>query len=197
MIAPVAGLGLEELEDGLGHVLAAPSDAGTLELIARRPADLERELLGEGELSLELGLVGDLWAERPSSKTGAPNPKAQVTVMSARAAALVAGSDDHDAWAQAGDQLYVDLDLSEANLPAGSRLGIGEAVLEVTPDPHLGCGKFIKRFGVEALKFVNSEEGRALRLRGVNTRVVVAGRVARGDAVRKVRGAELGSTTAH
>jgi len=197
VIAPVAGLSLKELEEGLGYVAAASSDVGTLELIVRRPADLERELLGEGELSLELGLVGDLWAERPSSKTGAPNPEAQVTVMSARAAALMAGSEDHEAWAQAGDQLYVDLDLSEANMPAGSRLEIGKAVLEVTADPHLGCGKFIKRFGVEALKLVNSDEGRALRLRGVNARVVVAGRVARGDAVRKVRGAEPGSTTAH
>ncbi len=105
--------------------------------------------------------------------------------MSARAAALVSGGDDPDGWAQAGDQLYVDLDLSEENLPAGSRLEIGEAVLEVTAEPHLGCGKFVKRFGVDALKLVNSAEGRALRLRGVNTRVVVPGRVAKGDAVRK------------
>ncbi len=131
-------------------------------------------------------MVGDIWAERPSSKTGAPNPAAQVTVMSARVAALVADGDDHDAWAQAGDQLYVDLDVSEKNLPPGARLEIGTAVLEVTADPHLGCGKFIKRFGAESMKLVSSEEGRAMRLRGVNTRVVVAGRVAVGDAVRKV-----------
>jgi MOSC domain-containing protein YiiM len=155
-------------------------------LIARRPAIEERELLDVAELDLEVGIVGDIWAERPSSKTGAPNPAAQVTVMSARVAALVADSDDPDAWAQAGDQLYVDLDLSESNLPAGSRLEIGETVLKVMADPHLGCGKFIKRFGTDAMKLVSSPEGRALRLRGVNTRVAVAGSIAVGDAVRKV-----------
>lgn len=175
-----------DLESGLDEVRSAPADEGTLEVIARRPATEERELLTEAELDLEVGMVGDIWAERPSSKTGAPNPEAQVTLMSARAAALVAGGDDDDGWAQAGDQLYVDLDLSEENLPPGARLEIGEAVLEVTAEPHLGCGKFVRRFGVEALKLVNSDEGRALRLRGVNTRVVVAGTVRAGDAVRKV-----------
>jgi MOSC domain-containing protein YiiM len=108
--------------------------------------------------------------------------------MSARAAALAAGGDDHERWAQAGDQLYVDLDLSQANLPAGTRLQIGDAVLEVSAAPHLGCGKFSRRFGVDALKLVNSAAGRELRLRGVNTRVVVAGEIRRGDAVRKLQG---------
>jgi len=163
----------------------APAEAGTVDLIVRRPATEEREILDEAELDLTEGLTGDIWAERPSQRTGAPNPDAQVTVMSARAAALVAGGDDPDGWAQAGDQLYVDFDLSEANLPPGSRIEIGEAVLEVSAEPHLGCGKFVRRFGVEALKLVNSAEGRALRLRGVNTRVVVPGTVRRGDAVRK------------
>ena len=176
---------MNALEAGLESVRAAPSLEGTLELIARRPATEERELLVEAYLDLEDGLAGDIWAERPSQRTGAPNPDAQVTVMSARAAALVSGGDDPDGWAQAGDQLYVDLDLSEQNLPPGSRLNVGEAVLEVTAEPHLGCGKFVKRFGVDALKLVNSAEGRALRLRGVNTRVVVPGRVAKGDTVRK------------
>ena len=174
------------LEAGLDSVRAAPSLHGTLELIACRPATEERELLGEAYLDLDEGLAGDIWAERPSQRTGAPNPDAQVTVMSARAAALVAGGDDPHDWAQAGDQLYVDLDLSEENLPAGCRLDIGEAVLEVTADPHLGCGKFVKRFGVDAMKLVNSPKGRELRLRGVNTRVVVPGRVRTGDPVRKL-----------
>ena len=185
-IAEVARLDGAELVSGLGHVRSAPAERGTLELVVRRPVTEERELVESAELDLELGMIGDIWSERPSSKTGAPNPDAQVTVMSSRAAALVAGGDDPVGWAQAGDQLYVDLDLSEENLPPGTRLEIGEAVLEVTADPHLGCGKFIKRFGVDALKFVNSEDGRALRLRGVNTRVVVAGTVSRGDIVRKL-----------
>lgn len=178
----------EQLEAGLDHVRAAPADAGTLRLIARRPAEDERELLAVGELDLELGLVGDMWHRRPSSSTanGDPNPNAQVTLMNSRAAALVAVGDEHERWAQAGDQLYVDLDLSQENLPAGACVRIGDAVLEVTAAPHLGCGKFSRRFGVDALKLVNSEVGRGLRLRGVNTRVVEPGRIATGDRVRKL-----------
>ena len=159
----------DELRAGLDHVRGAPADSGTLKLIARRPAEEQREILEAGELDLGAGLIGDMWAERPSSSTadGGPNPEAQVTVMNARVAALVAGPET-DRWAQAGDQLYVDLDLSHENLPVGTRLRIGDAVLEVTEAPHLGCGKFSRRFGVDALKLVNSEIGRALRLRGVS-----------------------------
>ena len=181
----VAELSRGELEARLGSVRSAPADEGTLDLIVRRPAIEEREILDEAEIDLEAGMAGDIWADRPSQKSGSPNPEAQVTVMSARAAALVAGGQDPHGWAQAGDQLYVDFDLSEANLPVGSRIEIGDAVLEVSDEPHLGCGKFVRRFGVDALKLVNSPEGRALRLRGVNTRVVKPGRVAKGDTVRK------------
>lgn len=177
----------EELETGLDHVRAAPADGGTLELIARRPAEEQREVLDAGELDLSAGLIGDMWARRPSPSMpdGGPNPEAQVTVMNARSAALVAGADT-ERWAQAGDQLYVDLDLSHENLPASTRLQIGDAVLEITEAPHLGCGKFSRRFGVDALKLVNSETGRELRLRGVNARVVTPGAIRRGDAVRKL-----------
>jgi hypothetical protein len=177
---------MSALESGLDGVRSAPALEGMLELIARRPATEEREIVDEAGLDIDSGLVGDMWSYRPSQRTGEPNLETQVTVMSARAAALVSGSDDPEGWAQAGDQLYVDLDLSEANLPPGSRLEIGSAVLEVTEEPHLGCGKFVKRFGVDAMKLVNSATGRELRLRGVNTRVVTPGTVRRGDAVRKL-----------
>jgi hypothetical protein len=180
-------LTLEELEGGLGPVLAAPSDHGTLELIVRRPAENERELLDGGTLDRDEGLVGDMWSIRPSPsmEDGGPNPEAQVTVMNARLAELLAGP-KHERWAQAGDQLYIELDLSEQNLPPGSRLEIGDAVLEVTATPHLGCGKFTRRFGVDAMKLVNSQLGRELRLRGLNARVVKAGAIAVGDRVRKL-----------
>ena len=180
-------ISIDELRAGLDHVRGAPADSGTLELIARRPAEEQREILEAGELDLSAGLIGDMWAERPSSSTadGGPNPEAQVTVMNARVAALVAGAET-DRWAQAGDQLYVDLDLSHENLPPGTRLRIGDAVLEITEAPHLGCGKFSRRFGVDAVKLVNSEIGRALRLRGVNARVVTPGAIRAGDGVTKV-----------
>lgn len=174
----------DELAAGLDHVRAAPADGGTLELIVRRPAEDEREVLPQGELDLELGLVGDVWSTRPTSGTGMPNPDAQVTLMSARAADLVAGG--RDRWPLAGDQLYVDLDLGVDNLPPGSRLAIGEAVVEVTAEPHTGCSKFRARFGSEALKLVNQPPGRELRLRGVNTRVVSPGVVRPGDSVTKI-----------
>ena len=132
--------------------------------------------------------MGDMWSVRPTSSTddGAPNPEAQVTVMNVRATTLVAGGDQPEDLAQAGDQLYVDLDLSKENLPPGTRLAIGEAVLEVSELPHLGCGKFARRFGVDALKAVNSEVGRELRMRGLNARVVSGGEVRVGDPVRKL-----------
>ena len=178
-----AGLAWDELEAGLPEVLRAPQREGTVELIACRPEEGERKLLEEAELDLELGLVGDMWHRRPSKRTGAVNPKAQITLMNARATDLVAGG-DRDRWALAGDQLYVDLDLSEANVPAGTRLAVGTAVLELTDEPHAGCDKFRARFGGAAVKFVNGGKYRHLRLRGANARVVEPGLVRRGDAIR-------------
>ena len=171
----------DDLRAGLGHIEAAPSDNGTLELIVRRPRVDEREMLEEAELDVELGVVGDSWSTRGKR----PNRKAQVTLMNARAAALVAGPDG-ERWALAGDQLFVDLDLSGANLPPGTRLAIGSAVVEVSDLPHLGCGKFTARFGEDARALVNSDEGVALNLRGINTTVVQGGTVWRGDSVRKL-----------
>ncbi len=131
-------------------------------------------------------MVGDLWKQRAieRAKGGSINAEAQVTVMNARAAALVAQSEDR--WSLAGDQLYVDFDLSNDHLPPGTQLAIGSAILEVSAKPHTGCDKFSSRFGLEALKFVNSPEGKRLHLRGINTRVVQAGTIRLGDAVKKV-----------
>jgi hypothetical protein len=176
----------QQLEAGLDEVRTSPRDEGTVEMIVRRPAVDAREVLEVGELSHEQGLVGDSWKERGSGRTedGAAHPDMQLNVINARFIELIAGS--RDRWPLAGDQLYLDLDLSHENLPAGTRLAIGEAVIEVTEQPHTGCQKFSARFGLEARRFANSEIGKALRLRGLNARVVVPGTIRAGDGVRKL-----------
>ena len=177
----------EELESGLDHIRSSPKNEGALELIVRRQSVDEREVLEHAELDLVQGLVGDTWNRRWSKSTpdGSPNVEMQITVINSRVAALVA--QEKDRWQLAGDQLYVDMDLSAANLPAGARLAVGSAVIEVTAPPHLGCQKFVARFGMEAMKFVNSPLGKELRLRGIHARVIQAGVVRTGDLARKIR----------
>jgi hypothetical protein len=175
-----------ELDAGLDHIRDAPKDAGVLELIVRRPSVDAREVLDVGELDTATGLKGDTWVVRGSSRTqdGRRHPDMQLNVMSARAAALIAQA--RERWSLAGDQLYIDLDLSEENLPPWTKLAIGTAIIEVTDQPHTGCAKFVERFGVDAMKFVNSPAGRTLRLRGLNARVVQSGVIRSGDVVRKI-----------
>ena len=175
----------DELQAGLDEIRQAPADDGELVMIVARPDVNERQSLVEGRLDAALGLVGDNWLAKGSRHTedGAAAPDKQITVMNVRATDLVAAGRERAALA--GDQLYVDLDISIDNLPAGSRLHIGEAVLEVSESPHLGCEKFVARFGEEAMRFVNGRVGRQLRLRGLNARVVVPGMIRVGDRVRR------------
>jgi len=184
-MAEVKHLSLTELEAGLETIRQSPQDAGVVKLIVRRPQSEQREILTEGRLDLTGGLVGDNWQARGSRGTpdGSANPEMQLNLMNARVIALLAPEPER--WALAGDQLFVDLDLSERNVPPGTRLAIGSAVIEVTAPPHTGCQKFSARFGVDAMKFVNSPEGKALHLRGINARVVQPGVVRNGDEVKK------------
>ena len=176
----------DTLAASVDHIRESPSDGGRVELIVRRPADAEREVLDDCVIDADEGLVGDNWRTRGSRQTpdGSPHPLGQITLMNARFAALIAG--DPDRRALAGDQFYVDLDLSGANLPPGTRVALGTAVLEVTDKPHTGCKKFSARFGSDAWRFVNSPIGKELRLRGINARVVTGGTVRVGDTVRKL-----------
>ena len=179
-------LTMEDLEAGLDEIRRSPKDEGVLELIVRRPQIGEREVLEEGELDLLEGLVGDNWRTRGSSRTsdGASHPDMQLNIMNSRAIALMA--QDKDRWQLAGDQLFIDMDLSAENVPPGTQLVLGSAVIEVTAQPHTGCKKFMGRFGLEALKFVSSPVGKQLRLRGINAKVVEPGVIRVGDVVRKM-----------
>lgn len=175
-----------ELEAALDHLRDAPKDEGVVHLIVRRPRVDEREVLDEAELDPVQGLIGDSWCYRGSSKTadGGPHPEMQINIMNSRVTALVA--QEKSRWSLAGDQLYIDMDLSKENLPAGTRLEIGSAVLEVSALPHTGCTKFVSRFGMDAMKFVNSTVGKELCLRGINAKVVQAGVVRLGATAKKI-----------
>jgi len=177
---------LATLMEGIEHIRRSPTDRGTVELVVRRPGEGEREVLERATLDPVEGLVGDSWSTRGSVRNGpqAANRGRQLTMMNSRVAALIAGEPDR--WAPAGDQLYVDLDLSRENLAPGTRLTVGSALIEISDEPHLGCGKFLSRFGLDAQRFVNSRVGRELNLRGVNAMVIEAGVVRTGDEIARV-----------
>jgi len=181
-------LTLAEMEAELEAIRQSPKDIGVLKQIVCRPNTDERQVLEDGTLDPTHGLIGDNWKARGSRSTpdGSANLEMQLNVMNARVIELLAQSKDR--WALAGDQLFVDFDLSEANVPPGTRLAIGSAVIEVTAPPHLGCKKFSARYGPDAVKFVNSEEGKQLHMRGVNAKVVTAGAIRNGDKVVRLPG---------
>ncbi len=164
----------------------SPQDNGTVEMIVCRPDEGERLQLEQAELDMTEGMKGDNWLARGSRHTddGRAMIEAQITLMNSRTIDAIA--QDREKWALAGDQLFVDFDLSAENLPVGQQIAIGTAILEVSEVPHNGCGKFTERFGSEATRFVNSKEGRANRRRGVNTRVVQAGTINIGDSITKI-----------
>ena len=180
----------DELETGLDKVRQSPKDVGLLAYIVRRPESGEREVLAEAALDSVLGLVGDNWMARGSRHTpdGSAHPDMQLTVMNARAIALVAQNEDR--WKLAGDQLYIDIDLSVDNLPAGIRLAVGSAVIEVTSESHTGCKHFAARFG-------HGDEVRQLDL---GKATAAAGSERKGRAVgnrsRRRRGDEIAQLTA-
>ena len=182
----VTQLSTEELEKGLDTILQSPKDGGSLELIVRRPAVDAREALTEGRLDVERGLVGDNWLARGSRHMpdGAADPEMQLNIMNSRVVALVAV--DPERRNLAGDQLYLDMDLSYENLPPGTQLQLGDAIIEVTEPPHSGCKKFAARFGKDAIVFVNSGMGKKLNFRGINAKVIRAGDIKVGDVAKKI-----------
>ena len=186
MQAEINHLATPALEAGLEHIHNSPKDRGVLNMIVSRPEEDAREVMELADLDTALGLVGDTWKDRPSSRSadGNAHPGMQITIMNSRVAALVA--QDKERWPLAGDQLFADLDLSAANVPPGTRISVGAAILEATDQPHTGCKKFAARFGVDALKLISSPIGKELQLRGINAKVVVGGEIKPGDMVKKL-----------
>ena len=177
---------VDQLDAGLAHIRQSPANGGPLRMIVQRPGVDQREVVAEGVLDVDAGLIGDSWQTRGSTRTpdGGPNPEAQITIINARLIDLLARTEDR--WPLAGDQLVIDIDLSEENLPVGAQLAIGAAVLEISEEPHTGCAKFAQRFGHDALRFISTPTGQALRLRGVNTRVIQSGPIHLGDRATKL-----------
>jgi MOSC domain-containing protein YiiM len=173
----------EDLDARLAELRALPTDAGTLELIVVRPSEGERETPTTAEITIEDGLVGDRW-EPFVEANGSLGRETQLTIASTHLLGLIA---EPERWLLAGDNLLVDIGLDKMSLPAGTRLAIGDTVVvEISELPHTGCAKFSARFGSDALKFINSPEGRELRLRGLNAKVIVPGTIATGDAIRRL-----------
>ena len=179
-------LSRSELNRGMPKILASPKESGILRAIVIRPDTDQRKSLDVCQLSPELGVHGDNWAKGCwlSLPDGSPHPDVQVAIMNARVISLIA--QDRERWQLAGDNLYIDMDLSGENLPCGQRINIGTACLEITANAHNGCRKFAQRFGKDAVEFVNSTEGKRLHLRGIYAKIVEAGVVHVGDAVEKV-----------
>ena len=171
-------LSYDELEAGWAQLSPSPSDDGSVDMIVRRPARDQREELSSAAFTAEAGLAGDDWLRRSG------NPQAQITLMNSRLIQLLTG--DKTRWAEAGDQLFVDLDISKANLPPGARLQIGEVVMEISPLPHEGCTKFARRFGGPARKWIMSDEGVLERRRGVYATVIEDGAIKQGDRIQKL-----------
>jgi len=178
---------MAELDAGLAGLGPSPQDDGKLQMIVCRPSVGERRALEQAELDPVNGLIGDNWLARGSKSTedGRAHPDAQIAIMNSRIIGLLA--QDRAYWPLAGDQLFIDLDLSIDNLRPGQRIAIGTAVLEITDVPHTGCAKFTERFGHDAIRFVNSEEGRQARRRGMYGRVVQPGIIRVGDTISKIK----------
>lgn len=183
---PIMTTSLDSLNASLDWIRKSPKHIGEVKLIVCRPGVGERKQLAKARLDTVFGLEGDNWYQRGNKKMpdGKANPDMQLNLMNARVIEAIAESEER--WSLAGDQFYVDLDLSKRNLPPGTRLQIGSAVIEVTAEPHLGCKKFMDRFGKDAVSFVNSDAGKALNLRGVNARVVQHGDVTQFCEIRKL-----------
>jgi hypothetical protein len=167
----------ETLEAGLQQI-AAPKDRGKVVLLIARGEGGRREILESVRLEPDAGMPGDAWGRRPKRK-----PETSIAVMQSDAAELIANGQPVEL---SGDNLYLALDLSKENLPAGSRLRAGETILEVTPYPHNGCAKFQARFGEEAVRFTARPDLRHRNLRGIYMRVVKGGEVRAGDPIEVI-----------
>jgi MOSC domain-containing protein YiiM len=170
---------MDQLEAAWTSEPPAPRDDGSVRLICVRKGGGIHETPGEIEITAHHGLQGDRWSQRDPHAD--PDGATAVTLMNVFVAELV--GDGEQPLDAAGDNLLIDLDIGTDALPPGSRLTIGEAVLRVSEQPHTGCSTFRDKFGLDALRWVSTPDGRARRLRGVNCSVVRAGIVRVGDPI--------------
>lgn len=177
---------MEELKAGLPEILKSPQDNGEVKAVVVRPGSCERNMVPSCDVSLEGGVLGDHWAKGcwKTTDDGEPHPDVQICIMNSRCIELIAG--DQSNWAPAGDNLFVDMDLSPENLPPGQRVAVGSAIIEITDTPHKGCQKFIDRYGRDACVFVNLGDGDKYKLRGIYARTFEAGTISVGDTFRKL-----------
>lgn len=176
----------KQLEEGLDLIKKSPNDNTLVDMIVCRPTEGNRKILLDGFLDKGKGLIGDNWIDRGSSKTpdGCSHPDMELNIMNSRSIALIAQQKNR--WPLAGDQLFIDMNLSDKNITRGTRLSLGDAIIEVTAIPHNGCKKFTDRFGIDAVKFVNSTIGKELHLRGINAKIIKSGKIKVGDIVKKI-----------
>lgn len=179
-------LSMEQLKAGLPDILQSPADNGKVEAVVVRPQSNERIDVETCQVSLAGGLEGDHWAKGcwKMTEDGSPHPDVQICIMNSRCINLIAG--ERANWPAAGDNLFVDLDLTPENLPPGQRLQVGSTVIEITDTPHKGCAKFVERYGRDATAFVNVGDGDKYKLRGIYARVVQDGAINVGDTLTKI-----------
>jgi len=171
----------DEINSNLSFILSSPKDVGKIESIIVRRRKNERELRKEVFLSPEKGVEGDRWYDLSKGK---PDPRRQLTIINSRLIKLLAQSVER--MQLAGDNLIIDLDISDANLPVGQRLTIGKVMVEITDVPHTGCSRFAERYGNDAVEFINAPERSSLRLRGVYAKFLNSGLIHVGDIIKKI-----------